>query len=138
GGQDGDAFVSVHVSNRPGVSAMWVFAWQNLFTRPSRTALAVVGLTIPVLAFLGLFSLSQGIRDLVGGRSPPCWRSRTAGSARGGARHGSPPGSRDTETLLITYGTGSGHWRPPRVARYNCPRHDPRHSPHDPRPPRSG
>lgn len=46
---------------------MWGFAWQNLVTRPSRTALAVVGLTIPILAFLGLFSISQGIRDLVGG-----------------------------------------------------------------------
>jgi putative ABC transport system permease protein len=46
---------------------MWDFAWQNLVTRPSRTALAVVGLTIPVLAFLGLFSISQGIRELVGG-----------------------------------------------------------------------
>jgi hypothetical protein len=50
-----------------GVSIMWGFAWQNLITRPSRTALAVVGLTIPVLAFLGLFSISRGIRDLVGG-----------------------------------------------------------------------
>ena len=39
---------------------MWSFAWQNLITRPTRTALAVVGLTIPVLAFLGLFSLSRG------------------------------------------------------------------------------
>ena len=46
---------------------MWAFAWQNLITRPSRTALAVVGLTIPILAFLGLFSISRGIRDLVGG-----------------------------------------------------------------------
>ena len=46
---------------------MWGFAWQNLITRPSRTALAVVGLTIPILAFLGLFSISQGIRELVGG-----------------------------------------------------------------------
>ena len=46
---------------------MWGFAWQNLVTRPSRTALAAVGLTIPVLAFLGLFSISQGIRELVGG-----------------------------------------------------------------------
>jgi putative ABC transport system permease protein len=45
---------------------MWAFAWQNLITRPLRTALAVVGLTIPVLAFLGLFSISQGIRDLMG------------------------------------------------------------------------
>jgi len=46
---------------------MWGFAWQNLITRPSRTALAVDGLTIPILAFLGLFSISRGIRDLVGG-----------------------------------------------------------------------
>ncbi|MBV8228694.1 MAG: ABC transporter permease [Planctomycetaceae bacterium] len=46
---------------------MWGFAWQNLITRPSRTALAVVGLTIPILAFLGLFSISRGIRELVGG-----------------------------------------------------------------------
>src|SRR5579883_2498386 len=45
---------------------MWPFAWQNLITRPSRTALAAIGLTIPVLAFLGLFSISQGIRDLMG------------------------------------------------------------------------
>jgi putative ABC transport system permease protein len=45
---------------------MWTFAWQNLVSRPSRTALAVVGLTIPVLAFLGLFSVTRGIRDLIG------------------------------------------------------------------------
>src|SRR5437764_7555846 len=45
---------------------MWSFAWQNLVTRPTRTALAVVGLTIPVLAFLGLFSVSRGIRHLMG------------------------------------------------------------------------
>src|SRR3954462_2206960 len=45
---------------------MWSFAWQNLVTRPTRTALAVLGLTIPVLAFLGLFSLSEGIRHLMG------------------------------------------------------------------------
>jgi putative ABC transport system permease protein len=50
-----------------GMSVMWGFAWQNLITRPSRTALAVVGLTIPILAFLGLFAISRGIRDLVGG-----------------------------------------------------------------------
>ena len=49
-----------------GDAMMWSFAWQNLVTRPSRTALAVLGLTIPVLAFLGLFSLSGGIRHLMG------------------------------------------------------------------------
>jgi putative ABC transport system permease protein len=54
--------------DRPGDDSptMWAFAWQNLITRPSRTALAVLGLTIPVLAFLGLFSLSGGIRHLMG------------------------------------------------------------------------
>src|SRR4051812_15401592 len=45
---------------------MWRFAWLNLVTRPTRTGLAVLGLTIPVLAFLGLFSLSRGIRHLMG------------------------------------------------------------------------
>ncbi|MBV8077862.1 MAG: hypothetical protein JO284_15750 [Planctomycetaceae bacterium] len=50
---------------------MWGFAWQNLVTRPARTALAVVGLTIPILAFLGLFSISRGIRDSVGGTITP-------------------------------------------------------------------
>src|SRR3954465_3685158 len=45
---------------------MWSLAWLNLVTRPTRTALAVLGLTIPVLAFLGLFSLSGGIRHLMG------------------------------------------------------------------------
>jgi putative ABC transport system permease protein len=45
---------------------MWAFAWQNLVTRPTRTTLAVLGLTIPVLAFLGLFSVSRGIRHLMG------------------------------------------------------------------------
>ena len=45
---------------------MWRFAWQNLVTRPTRTALAVLGLTIPILAILGLFSLTQGIRSLMG------------------------------------------------------------------------
>ena len=49
-----------------GDAMMWSFAWQNLVTRPTRTALAVLGLTIPVLAFLGLFSLSGGIRHLMG------------------------------------------------------------------------
>ena len=45
---------------------VWSFAWQNLISRPTRTALAVLGLTIPLLAFLGLFSLSAGIRHLMG------------------------------------------------------------------------
>src|SRR5262245_1729012 len=45
---------------------MWRFAWQNLITRPTRTFLAVLGLTIPILAILGLFSLTEGIRTLMG------------------------------------------------------------------------
>jgi putative ABC transport system permease protein len=45
---------------------MWRFAWLNLVTRPARTFLAVVGLTIPILAILGLFSLTHGIRALMG------------------------------------------------------------------------
>lgn len=43
---------------------MWFFAWQNLLCRPSRTVLAVVGLSIPILGVIGLFSLSEGIRNL--------------------------------------------------------------------------
>jgi len=41
------------------------FAWQNLITRPLRTFLAVVGLTIPIVAILGLFSLTHGMRSLM-------------------------------------------------------------------------
>ena len=42
------------------------FAWRNLLTRPMRTMLALVGLSIPILGVLGLFCLSNGLRDLVG------------------------------------------------------------------------
>ncbi len=45
---------------------MGVFAWRNLLTRPIRTFLALVGLSIPVLGVLGLFALSSSLRDLVG------------------------------------------------------------------------
>jgi putative ABC transport system permease protein len=45
---------------------MWIFAWRNLLTRPLRTILALVGLSIPILGVLGLFSLSGGLRNLVG------------------------------------------------------------------------
>src|SRR3954469_4146213 len=45
---------------------MWRFAWQNLLTRPARTILAIVGLSIPVFGVLGLLGLSQGIRNLMG------------------------------------------------------------------------
>jgi putative ABC transport system permease protein len=46
---------------------MWAFAWKNLVTRPTRTLLAVVGLTIPVPAVLGQFDLSRCLRHLMGG-----------------------------------------------------------------------
>jgi putative ABC transport system permease protein len=45
---------------------MGVFAWRNLLTRPIRTFLALVGLSIPVLGVLGLFALSNSLRNLVG------------------------------------------------------------------------
>jgi putative ABC transport system permease protein len=45
---------------------MLSLAWQNLTTRVVRTGLAIVGLTIPIVAILGLFSLTNGIRSLMG------------------------------------------------------------------------
>lgn len=45
---------------------MGKFAWRNLLTRPMRTALALIGLSIPILGVLGLFSLSNGLRNMVG------------------------------------------------------------------------
>jgi putative ABC transport system permease protein len=45
---------------------MGAFAWRNLLTRPLRTILALIGLSIPILGVLGLFCLSNGLRDLVG------------------------------------------------------------------------
>jgi putative ABC transport system permease protein len=47
-------------------SLMGIFAWRNLLTRPMRTILALVGLSIPVLGVLGLFSVSNSLRTLVG------------------------------------------------------------------------
>ena len=45
---------------------MWTFAWRNLLTRPLRTILALIGLSIPILGVLGLYSVSGGLRNLVG------------------------------------------------------------------------
>src|SRR5947209_4617859 len=42
------------------------FAWRNLLTRPVRTALALIGLSIPILGVMGLFSVSGGLRNMVG------------------------------------------------------------------------
>jgi hypothetical protein len=62
---------------------IWVFAWQNLVTRPALTAPAAVGLTIPILAFLIFFSISRAIRDPVGGTiTPPEQGTRQIASRR--------------------------------------------------------
>ncbi|MFO0888118.1 MAG: ABC transporter permease [Isosphaeraceae bacterium] len=45
---------------------MGSFAWRNLLTRPLRTLLALIGLSVPILGVMGLFSVSNGLRDLVG------------------------------------------------------------------------
>ncbi|WP_435017657.1 ABC transporter permease [Tundrisphaera sp. TA3] len=45
---------------------MGKFAWSNLLTRPLRTILALIGLSVPILGVLGLFSVSAGLRSLVG------------------------------------------------------------------------
>lgn len=45
---------------------MWQFAWRNLLTRPLRTILALIGLSVPILGVVGLFSVSSGLRNLVG------------------------------------------------------------------------
>ena len=44
---------------------MLKFAWQNLFSRPLRTTLSVVGLTIAIAGMVGLFSIAGGIDRLV-------------------------------------------------------------------------
>jgi hypothetical protein len=58
---------SVPGSSRSGdLNLLWDCARQGPVTRPARTALVVVGLTIPIPAFFRLFSSSRGFRDLVG------------------------------------------------------------------------
>lgn len=47
------------------LGTMWRFAWKNLLTRPLRTVLALIGLSIPVVGVLGLYSVSGGLRNLV-------------------------------------------------------------------------
>jgi putative ABC transport system permease protein len=42
------------------------FAVRNLLSRPTRTILAVIGLSIPILGILGLITLSRGVRTLFG------------------------------------------------------------------------
>ena len=45
---------------------MWSFAFRNLWTRPIRTVLGLVGLSIPIVGVLGLISVSAGMRNLLG------------------------------------------------------------------------
>lgn len=45
---------------------MGIFAWRNLMTRPLRTILALIGLSVPILGVMGLFCLSRGLRNMVG------------------------------------------------------------------------
>lgn len=44
---------------------MWKFAWKNLLTRPMRTSLAIVGLSVAILGIVGLFSASASMEELV-------------------------------------------------------------------------
>src|SRR5215212_5467747 len=55
-----------HPSLEGSTEPMGSFAWRNLLTRPLRTALALVGLSIPILGVMGLFSVSRGLRNMVG------------------------------------------------------------------------
>ncbi len=44
---------------------MLKFALKNLFTRPLRSLLALCGLTVAIMGMVGLFSVAEGIDDLV-------------------------------------------------------------------------
>ena len=44
-----------------GPMAMGFFAWRNLLTRPLRTILALIGLSVPILGVMGFFSVSNGL-----------------------------------------------------------------------------
>jgi putative ABC transport system permease protein len=46
-------------------TGLWIFGLRNLIRRPIRTILTLIGLSVPVLGVLGLFSLSSGIRNLL-------------------------------------------------------------------------
>ena len=47
------------------MAGFWYLALRNLWSRPTRTILALVGLSIPVAGVVGLASLSEGIRTLL-------------------------------------------------------------------------
>lgn len=45
---------------------MFSFALKNILSRPTRTALAVVGMTVAILGMVGLFSIAEGLDQVVG------------------------------------------------------------------------
>jgi putative ABC transport system permease protein len=44
---------------------MWRFAFRNLLTRPMRSLLSLLGLTVAILGMVGLFSVADGIDEMV-------------------------------------------------------------------------
>ncbi|MDB5336191.1 MAG: hypothetical protein JWN70_1810 [Planctomycetaceae bacterium] len=44
---------------------MWRFALRNLWTRPMRSLLSLLGLTVAIVGMVGLFSVAQGIDQMV-------------------------------------------------------------------------
>ena len=40
---------------------MWKFAVRNLLSRPARSALSLLGLTVAIAGMVGLFSVAKGI-----------------------------------------------------------------------------
>src|SRR6185312_4840455 len=58
---------------QPAMATMLLFALRNLSSRPTRTTLAVIGLSIPIVGIVGLITVSRGVRTLFGdslGRMP--------------------------------------------------------------------
>ncbi len=45
---------------------MFSFALKNILSRPTRSALAVVGMTVAILGMVGLFSIAEGLDQVVG------------------------------------------------------------------------
>ncbi len=45
---------------------MFSFALKNILSRPMRTALAVIGMTVAILGMVGLFSIAEGLDQVVG------------------------------------------------------------------------
>ena len=51
--------------NHPEIPDMWRFALRNLWTRPMRSLLSLLGLTVAIVGMVGLFSVAQGIDRMV-------------------------------------------------------------------------